>query len=158
MMIAKMYPLVLGALVATAACGRTNNAVGETRPDGAAVSRAAEVTNSSDNKEPAVDSQGASGTSGSAGTTGASATTGQATNQVIGAVGDDAMTAKVQAKFTADDVMKARRIDVTTRTGVVTLSGTVMSRAESDRAERLARETDAVKRVVNNLKINPTSS
>jgi len=107
MRIAKMYPLLLGMLVAAAACGEpNNNALGEHRPDGAAVSRAAEVTNTSDNKEPRADRQDASAATGTPGATGNPATSGQSAAETSAnqATGDAGTTVKVQAKFTANNV------------------------------------------------------
>jgi osmotically-inducible protein OsmY len=52
-----------------------------------------------------------------------------------------------------DDVVKARSIDVTTRGTTVTLSGVVESKAEHDRALALARETEGVKDVIDNMKM-----
>ena len=48
------------------------------------------------------------------------------------------------------------RIDVDTKNGVVTLNGAVGTPAARDMAMNLARETDGVTRVVNNLKMNPS--
>ena len=64
-----------------------------------------------------------------------------------------ALTSKIKAKMVLDDVVKARSIDVTTSGSTVTLSGTVRSVAEHDRAIRLARETAGVTRVVDQLSI-----
>jgi hyperosmotically inducible protein len=139
--------LAIAALTLTLACGRTNNAVDENRPDGAAVDRAARTTNTTDGRD--VNAESARGTAG---------TTGQKMDRAAEDAGDTVrnggVTTKVQAKFALDDIVKARRIDVDTKDGVVTLNGSVMSKAESDRAERLARETEGVKRVVNNLKVD----
>jgi hyperosmotically inducible protein len=63
-----------------------------------------------------------------------------------------ALTAKIKAKMALDDTVKARAIDVTTRGTTVTLSGTVQSAAERERALALARETDGVTRVVDQLR------
>jgi len=52
-----------------------------------------------------------------------------------------------------DDHVSALAIDIDTDDGVVTLSGTVKSTAEHDRAVQLARETEGVKRVVDRLHI-----
>jgi len=49
--------------------------------------------------------------------------------------------------------VKAYQIDVDTRSGVVVLNGTVSSRAEADRAVMLARKTEGVDHVVDNLKV-----
>ena len=52
-----------------------------------------------------------------------------------------------------DDAVKARAINVTTRGTTVTLSGTVESKAEHDRAMALARETDGVTQVIDDLRL-----
>jgi osmotically-inducible protein OsmY len=63
------------------------------------------------------------------------------------------VTTKIQSKYFMDDVVKGRRVNVTTQNGVVTLSGQVHSQAEKQRAEALARETEGVARVQNRLVI-----
>lgn len=63
------------------------------------------------------------------------------------------LTAKIKAKMTLDDTVKARAIDVTTSGSTVTLSGTVHSVAERERATSLARETDGITAVVDRLEI-----
>ncbi|HJR60270.1 MAG TPA: BON domain-containing protein [Vicinamibacterales bacterium] len=63
------------------------------------------------------------------------------------------ITTQVQAKYFVDDLVKGRRIDVDTHTGVVTLSGEVSSNAERQRALTRAREVDGVTRVVDRLKV-----
>jgi osmotically-inducible protein OsmY len=52
-----------------------------------------------------------------------------------------------------DDLVKSRSIDVTTNGSTVTLSGTVGSKAEHDRAVALARDTSGVTRVVDQLRV-----
>ena len=69
------------------------------------------------------------------------------------AVSDAAITTTVKSKFLADDTVKGLQIDVDTSNGVVTLTGSVSSRAEADRAMMLARQTEGVSRVVDNLKV-----
>jgi hyperosmotically inducible periplasmic protein len=69
------------------------------------------------------------------------------------AVGDAALTAKVKTKFLADTSISGLKIDVDTKNDVVTLSGTVPSAAEKRRAVDVARATDGVKSVVDNLKV-----
>ena len=69
------------------------------------------------------------------------------------AITDAAITSAVKAKFLADTTVKGLKIDVDTSSGMVTLNGTVSSRAEADRAMTLARNTDGVKGVHSNLKI-----
>jgi osmotically-inducible protein OsmY len=67
--------------------------------------------------------------------------------------GEAALTSKIKAKMVLDDNIKARAIDVTTNGGTVTLSGTVGSVDEHDRAVRLARETVGVTHVVDHLRV-----
>jgi hyperosmotically inducible protein len=55
--------------------------------------------------------------------------------------------------MTLDDHVRARNIDVDTKDGVVTLSGTVNSRDERDRALRLASETSGVRGVTDRLTV-----
>jgi BON domain len=64
-----------------------------------------------------------------------------------------ALTSKIKAKMVLDDRVKARAIDVTTDHSIVTLSGTVGSASEHDRAVRLARETAGVDDVVDHLRV-----
>jgi len=64
------------------------------------------------------------------------------------------LTGKIKAKMALDDLVKARAIDVTTNGTTVTLTGTVGSQAEHDRAVALARETKGVTRVVDGLRIS----
>ena len=64
-----------------------------------------------------------------------------------------ALTSKIKAKMVLDDLVKARSIDVTTDGTIVTVSGTVGSVSEHDRALRLARETAGVTDVVDHLRI-----
>jgi osmotically-inducible protein OsmY len=63
------------------------------------------------------------------------------------------LTAKIKAKMVLDDFVKARAIDVTTAGSIVTLSGTVQSTKERERAVQLARETEGVTQVVDHLTV-----
>ena len=63
-----------------------------------------------------------------------------------------ALTSKIKAKMMLDDSIKARAIDVTTNGTTVTLSGTVGSAGEHERAVRLARETAGVTHVVDRIR------
>lgn len=71
---------------------------------------------------------------------------------VKGYVGDTAITSEVKAKLLADDIVPSRKVKVETTDGVVQLSGTVESQAQSDRAESIAKAIDGVKSVKNDLK------
>ena len=68
-------------------------------------------------------------------------------------VAEAALTTKIKAKMALDDTIKARRIDVSTSGGTVTVKGAVASKAEHDRAIALTRETNGVTRVVDELAI-----
>ena len=57
----------------------------------------------------------------------------------------------------ADDVVKARNIDVDTREGVVTLTGIVQSAEEEAKALQIARSTKGVVDVVDKIAINSSS-
>jgi osmotically-inducible protein OsmY len=90
---------------------------------------------------------------------GAVATTGAAggnTGRTLGEKIDDArITSTIQSKYFLDDLVKGRRINVDTRQGVVTLRGDVGNESERAQALLLARNTDGVQRVEDNLTVNP---
>jgi osmotically-inducible protein OsmY len=69
------------------------------------------------------------------------------------AITDAAITSEVKTKFLAEPGVSGLNINVDTNDHVVTLSGTVKSKAEADKAMRIARESKGVKRVVSHLKI-----
>ena len=70
-------------------------------------------------------------------------------------VTDAAITTAVKTKLLADGKTPGLKIDVDTKDGVVTLSGTVKTRAEIDKAVADARGTKGVTRVVNELRVAP---
>lgn len=70
---------------------------------------------------------------------------------------DAEITASVKTRLAADPDVAALNIDVDTLEGVVTLSGRVESAAEKSEAERVARGTDGVRRVNNNLLVGDRS-
>jgi hyperosmotically inducible protein len=63
------------------------------------------------------------------------------------------LTSKVKTQLLADRTISGLKIDVDSRAGVVTLTGTVSSETQKARALRIARETEGVKSVVDQLKI-----
>lgn len=67
-------------------------------------------------------------------------------------VSDATINTKIKALFAADDLVKARNINVDTIRGVVQLNGTVNSAAEKAQAINLARKVDGVVEVKDNLK------
>ena len=67
-------------------------------------------------------------------------------------VGDAAITTKIKAAFVSDRWVRARNIHVNTDDkGVVTLTGNAQNKAESEQAEKIARETKGVTSVMNNI-------
>jgi hyperosmotically inducible periplasmic protein len=62
-------------------------------------------------------------------------------------IADGWVTTRIQAQYFADEQIKARYIDVTTRDGVVTVKGFVESPAARERALQIARATNGVKQV-----------
>jgi osmotically-inducible protein OsmY len=75
----------------------------------------------------------------------------QAAGQLDEALSDGALTAKIKSKMTLDDLVNARSINVDTKDRVVTLSGTVDSARERERAVTLAKETLGVAKVEDKL-------
>ena len=59
----------------------------------------------------------------------------------------------VKTKFLAEPGVSGLKIDVDTNDHVVTLTGTVKTKAEATKAMSIARDTKGVKRVVNHLKV-----
>ena len=76
-----------------------------------------------------------------------------AVNRAEEAVTEAALTSKIKAKMALDDLVKASDVGVQTEGGVVTLTGTVASKDEQQRAVRIATETKGVTKVVNRLRV-----
>ena len=68
-------------------------------------------------------------------------------------VTDARLTAKIKSKMALDDHVKARAINVDTSNGVATLSGVVASADERKRALQLARDTEGISRVIDELEV-----
>jgi hyperosmotically inducible protein len=68
---------------------------------------------------------------------------------------DAGITSAVKSKMALDDRVKASDINVDTHSHVVTLNGTVASTGEKERAEMIARNTNGVSSVVNDLVVGP---
>jgi osmotically-inducible protein OsmY len=78
--------------------------------------------------------------------------------QPAGQTSDAWTTTKIQAKYFIDSDVKGHEIDVDTQGGVVTLKGTVETAAQKTEAEQIARETEGVARVVNQLAVRPAQN
>lgn len=69
-------------------------------------------------------------------------------------VSDTVITTKVKAAFAADDVVEAMDIEVETDSdGMVALTGTANTKAEAEKAVRLAKSVKGVTSVKDNIKI-----
>ena len=68
-------------------------------------------------------------------------------------VNDGYIKSKVYAQFSTEDAFENSDIDVTVKSGVVTLSGRVASTAARTRAAAIAKSTEGVKDVKNALKV-----
>lgn len=71
---------------------------------------------------------------------------------------DAGVTTAVKTKLAADDAVKAYQIDVDTDRKVVTLTGTVDTAMAKSRAVELARNTDGVTSVTDNIVVSGTAS
>jgi hyperosmotically inducible periplasmic protein len=69
-------------------------------------------------------------------------------------VDDDALESNVENTLKKDSVLAPRDIDVEAKRGVVTLTGSVRTSVEKDRAGRLAKIT-GVTSVINNIEVKP---
>jgi len=79
-----------------------------------------------------------------------------ACGKTVGETIDDAtVTARVKTALLNDPQVGGMKIDVDTTLGVVTMSGTVKSQAEADRAVQLARQARGVKDVKSTLQVSP---
>ena len=82
----------------------------------------------------------------------------KANKETIGDTLDDAwIHTKIVAKLIANSTTPERMINVDVVKNVVTLRGTVESAEEKAAAEKVARETDGVTKVLNQLKVAPAA-
>ena len=88
---------------------------------------------------------------------GGGSTTGYPSGTAGDVAADTAITSKIKGKHAADPVVSVFDIGVRTYAGTVTLYGTVGSIRARDRAIWLARETDGVKAVNNQILIEDRS-
>ena len=72
-----------------------------------------------------------------------------------GAAEDTLITTKVKTKLTTDRVKNLVSVNVDTKDGVVHLKGTVPNEQAKAEAERLAKDTDGVVSVTNDIKVSP---
>jgi hyperosmotically inducible protein len=70
---------------------------------------------------------------------------------------DAGITTNVKSKMAADDSVKALEINVDTKNGIVTLTGDVDSAIAKERAVQIARTTDGVREVVDNITVTESA-
>ena len=71
---------------------------------------------------------------------------------------DAGITSAVKSKLAADDTVKAYQVDVDTNNHVVTLTGDVNTSVAKERAIELARNTDGVRDVIDQLRVTETAA
>jgi hyperosmotically inducible periplasmic protein len=73
------------------------------------------------------------------------------------AISDSWITLKIHSQFIPEDALSDSDIDVDTKSGVVSLNGTVASEAGRAKAIAIAKATDGVNSVADNLKVAPAA-
>ena len=76
-----------------------------------------------------------------------------AASSAVALASDASITAQVKTGLAKDSDLSALKIDVDTRSGVVTLNGTAPSDAARERAAAIAREVKGVSAVINHLTV-----
>src|SRR5687768_15071907 len=71
---------------------------------------------------------------------------------------DAGITTSVKSRLAADEAVKAYQVDVDTANHVVTLRGDVETAAQKEQAIRIARDTEGVRDVIDQLRVNPTAA
>jgi len=71
---------------------------------------------------------------------------------------DAGITTNVKTKLAADDTVKAYQVDVDTRNGVVTLSGAVDTEGAKEQAIQIARSTDGVRDVIDQIRVDEAAA
>jgi len=68
-------------------------------------------------------------------------------------ISDNLIIDQVRIKLSADTEVKGGALEVDSKQGVVTLSGSVETERQKDKATKLARKIKGVKQVINNITI-----
>jgi osmotically-inducible protein OsmY len=72
-------------------------------------------------------------------------------------VSDDVIFDAVRLRLASDHEVKGGRFEVIVEKGVVTIRGKVEKEKYKQKAERLASKVQGVKKVINELKVDPTT-
>jgi len=148
---------LLAALVATSlglvACQQRSSDTATPRADSTAPSVAATTTPSTTTPSMNTPSTTTSSMNTPSSTTPSDATTTNPVDKAVAATDDAAITAKVKTAILAEPGLKSLQINVDTKDGTVTLSGTVDNADLRERAKQLASSTSGVKGVVDQLTV-----
>ena len=148
---------LLAALVATslglAACQQRSADTATPRADNTAPSVAATTTPSTSTPSMDTASTNTPSMNAPSSTTPSDATTNNPVDKAVAATDDAAITAKVKTAILAEPGLKSLQINVDTKDGTVTLSGTVDNADLRERAKQLASSTSGVKGVVDQLTV-----
>ena len=80
---------------------------------------------------------------------------GNADSSVGEFVKDSVITSKIKSKLLSAEDIDAMRIEVNTdNNGIVVLSGTAKTKAESDKAHEIAHSVDGVRKVINRIEVH----
>lgn len=79
----------------------------------------------------------------------------QGADKISASATDALITTKITAALAVDDKLKATKIDVDTKQGMVALVGTAPDETSKDRATTLARAVEGVRSVDNRLTVSP---
>jgi osmotically-inducible protein OsmY len=91
---------------------------------------------------------------GGSGSAGGSATLGVDNRSATQVAADDAVSATIRSRFANDTALRAAGLQVTTSEYNVTLSGSVSAFSDRDRAVSIARNTDNVRTVNNQIAVD----
>lgn len=148
---------LLAALVTTslglAACQQRSADTATPRADNTAPSVAATTTPSTSTPSMNTASTNTPSMNAPSSTTPSDATTTNPVDKAVAATDDAAITAKVKTAILAEPGLKSLQINVDTKDGTVTLSGTVDNADLRERAKQLASSTSGVKGVVDQLTV-----
>ena len=137
---------VMVAAFGLTACTNTNSNVATTNTNANMATPAATVTPTPENSRGSYTEKQAQ----------AERERAKANKETIGDTLDDAwIHTKIVAKLITNSTTPERKINVDVVKNVVTLRGTVDSAEEKATAEKIAKDTDGVKSVVNQLKVAP---
>ena len=137
---------VMVAAFGLTACANTNSNVATTNTNANMATPAATVTPTPENSRGSYTEKQAQ----------AERERAKANKETIGDTLDDAwIHTKIVAKLITNSTTPERKINVDVVKNVVTLRGTVDSAEEKATAEKIAKDTDGVKSVVNQLKVAP---